>query len=471
MTTQETSIVFKKVGGHNHDGATSTLIDTTKYSLFDYIPAINATNSTARGRYQLNNQILLKNFIVSTIEERVLNPQGITIKANTISAREIIARTITSTEIAANTITADNLTANLVLINNIIRSSNYSDISNTGWAISHTGDAVFNNAVLRGTIFANSGSIGGWTITSTVLGAGNTALYSNGHIYADNANFVGGTIGGWDIDADRIDAGNTILYSNGYIYAEQGNFKGSITGATGTFSGSLSGASITGATGTFSGTVSVSDGTNGIEITTDGFLKGLGGSGVRVKSVGGETGTQLFGNLITTTEYRGNSFQISNRFDCTGAGTVITTVGNRPLILRRDYVASSKFISFVNTDSSSNVGHVAFANTTHVVYETTSDIRLKDNIEEIKNGIETIKKIIPYSFVYKEAPEAETHGFIAQQVWENYPHPVSVGGDNPKDNPWMIDYSRFTPILMAGLRELIQKVEILEDRLNSIDRV
>ena len=169
MTTSENSVIFRRIGGHSHDGVTSSLLDTTKYSLFDFVPGTIAPSSTARGRIQNNNQNLIKNFIIQTVEERVLNPQGIAIRANTITAREI----------ASGTVTANNLSANLVLINNIIRSNNFngtffangalSTSGSTGWAISNTGVAVFSNAILRGEITANSGTIGGWTISSTQL--------------------------------------------------------------------------------------------------------------------------------------------------------------------------------------------------------------------------------------------------------------------------------------------------------------
>jgi hypothetical protein len=94
--------------------------------------------------------------------------------ANTITATHIAANTITADEIAANTITADELVSNVVLVNNIIRSNNFDGTiasngaitvtGNNGWAITHSGQAAFSNASIRGTITSTSGRIGPFTI-------------------------------------------------------------------------------------------------------------------------------------------------------------------------------------------------------------------------------------------------------------------------------------------------------------------
>ena len=144
----EGQVTFKKVQGHSHDGLTSTLIDTSKYSIFDFAVAENGKD-TARKRTQENNVRMLKTFIIDTIEGRVLKPTGIAIQANAITAREIVSGTITANE----------LSSNIVLVNNIIRSNNY--INNTGtyigWAIFSNGTANFNNVNIRGNLATGAG--------------------------------------------------------------------------------------------------------------------------------------------------------------------------------------------------------------------------------------------------------------------------------------------------------------------------
>lgn len=83
------------------------------------------------------------------------------------------------------------------------------------------------NADIDGKVTADSGKIGGWTITSSSLYAGNTYLYSSGRIVASNASISGtinattltcnsGSIGGWAITSSGLFSDYISLYSNGH---------------------------------------------------------------------------------------------------------------------------------------------------------------------------------------------------------------------------------------------------------------
>ena len=126
-----------------------------------------------------------------------------------------------------------------------------------------------------------------------------------------------------------------------------------------------------------------------------------------------------------------------------------------------------------------------------------SDYRMKENIEEITNGIETVKKLKPSKYNIRKSfnPEddgTKHHGFIAHEVQEAIPDIGNIvtgtkdameevfyhdddenipegkkAGDSTgtfTDNPDMqgIDYGHMTPILAAAIKELITKVETLE---------
>jgi hypothetical protein len=209
VVINEGKIIFKRVGGHKHDGLTSSLIDTTKYSMFDFVAAEN-TNDARRSALQRNNKSILKTLIINTIEERVLNPQGIRIQANAITAREIVSGTITANE----------LTSNIVLVNNVIRSNNYNGTiaangaitaaGNAGWVITSAGAAEFANTSIRGEMIANSLNIGSGNTSFHVDTTGNLWLGSTTYdaapfkvskagVLAISAN-TGGTIGGQPID-------------------------------------------------------------------------------------------------------------------------------------------------------------------------------------------------------------------------------------------------------------------------------
>ncbi len=96
-------------------------------------------------------------------------------------------------------------------------------------------------------------------------------------------------------------------------------------------------------------------------------------------------------------------------------------------------------------------------------YNTTSDIRLKENIRPISKGLNDLLKIGVKEYSYKadESKKTET-GFIAQELYEIYPQAVQKGGDDAKTNPWMIDYSKLTPLLVKGIQEQQQEIENLK---------
>lgn len=516
MTTfPENSIIFRKAGGHTHDGAISSLIDVTKYSLFDFIPAVLEVSATARGRYQINNRDVIKNFIVQTIEERVLNPQGIRIRANVITAREV----------AVGTLTSDNFTANLVMVNNIIKSNNFNGvffangvISNsgtTGWAISNTGIAVFSNAILRGNITANSGTVGGWTISTTTISAGSTILYSNGHISVASGSFTG-NINGSSISGGSIDINNGTFSvdSAGVLTASEANISGDISGAiisgssfsggsidinNGTFSvnaagvltassanitGNISGSNITGSTvtvGVFDEGAAV-----GMQLTTSGYIQGSG-TGVKIKDFDGSEGTTLFGNSISTGVL--NTYQLSasdgiNEVNIDPSLNVMmdlsySSLSNTHAAMRIQRSTSSnqaRHMIFAKADGTF-VGSIRYKNNDFntMVFvgdiTGTSDLRLKENIEPLENCLEIVNTMNPISFNFKKSPGIYDIGFIAQELYSTLPVAVEPGGDDPQTEPWSILYSKLIPVSISAIQELSNKIDKLEHRLQILEGV
>ena len=97
------------------------------------------------------------------------------ILANTITANEIFAGTITATEIATGAITANEVASDIITVGDTIASSNFSSGS-AGWQIQASGAsdgvAEFNSLTARGTIHANTGTIGGsggWNIATGLI--------------------------------------------------------------------------------------------------------------------------------------------------------------------------------------------------------------------------------------------------------------------------------------------------------------
>ena len=133
-----------------------------------------------------------------------------------------------------------------------------------------------------------------------------------------------------------------------------------------------------------------------------------------------------------------------------------------------------------------------------------SDYRMKENIVEITNGIETVKKLKPSIYNIRKTfnpndDGKKHHGFVAHEVQEAIPDIGNIvsgtkdameevfyddedenipagkkAGDSTgafTDQPDYqgIDYGHMTPVLAAAIKELITKVETLETKVSTLE--
>lgn len=112
--------------------------------------------------------------------------------------------------------------------------------------------------------------------------------------------------------------------------------------------------------------------------------------------------------------------------------------------------------------NTANVGNVSIT-TTATTYNTSSDYRLKQNIEPMSGGLAKLAQLKPSTFEFIAEPGVKVDGFIAHEVQAIVPQAVT----GVKDGEEMqgIDQSKLVPILVAALQELSAKVAALEARL------
>lgn len=101
---------------------------------------------------------------------------------------------------------------------------------------------------------------------------------------------------------------------------------------------------------------------------------------------------------------------------------------------------------------------------TQVIYNTTSDANLKERERDVPPDQvgRIIDNITPKYFRWKarrRGNDDEHLGLMAQDVYPFFPDAVTPGRD---DKPWMIDYSKLVPLLLAELKALRQRVAELE---------
>ena len=119
-----------------------------------------------------------------------------------------------------------------------------------------------------------------------------------------------------------------------------------------------------------------------------------------------------------------------------------------------------------------------------VQFNTGSDYRLKENVTSISDGITRVKQLIPRKFNWIiDESNTPVDGFLAHEVSSIVPEAVNgtkdavateedvnSGLSQKVGDPihQMIDHSKLVPLLAAGLKEAISKIEILETEVAAL---
>jgi hypothetical protein len=154
----------------------------------------------------------------------------------------------------------------------------------------------------------------------------------------------------------------------------------------------------------------------------------------------------------TSTSLGGARFSVEHPTDCIGLN--LTGDGNQRYLLY--FLYNGTTMGSVRGDANG------------VTYFTTSDRRLKDNIETITDGTDKLMAMNPVTHTWKADSEAPpVHGFIAQEMKEIVPEAVSK--DTDPDEMMSMDYGRITPVIVAALQEANKKIMELENRINELE--
>jgi hypothetical protein len=150
----------------------------------------------------------------------------------TITNAKIANLAVDNAKIAS--LSATKITAGAIGVGSYIQSTAFT-AGSAGWKINADGTAELANAVVRGGVYATYGSIGGITIASNAVRAGQTAYDTGTGFYlGSNGTFsIGNSAGA------KLTWNGTTLGVVGDITGSSGTFTGSITGASGTFSGTI----------------------------------------------------------------------------------------------------------------------------------------------------------------------------------------------------------------------------------------
>jgi hypothetical protein len=476
----ESGVVFFSAGGHDHDGQNSTIINTSKYSIFDFSFGLVGTNQD-RLNTQTINQNGFKNYIIQTVNESVLEPAGVVLQDNIINSRNIIAGSITSTEIAANTITGNNIAAQTITGNNIV--------SNTITSTQIAANTITGNNIAAGTITADKLSVG-------AIDAGSvTIIYPNsvptGDFWSNTGSFrLGGTAGiNYTPGSGDITFGSNITI-NGSVTST-----GTITG------GNVSGVKLSGSTGEIGGWDILSTRLDGGASTlySNGTIQGdlfrTGSSGARI-----EMGDGAGVNNEVYMYYSSTGYVSIRAFGTSGTMRVSTpsTYDFEGARFRCGEEASFGGdiypVSAGNCGTSSDPWDAVYATNTTI---QSSDERLKTDIKDIPLGLDFINELNPVSYKWKEVrlpntkedkqafsdndtplpirtrPGVREHYGLIAQEFKNTMDQFNIDNfagwclENPEDpqSKQMLGYVELIPVLIKAVQELSNKLDALEEKI------
>ena len=98
--------------------------------------------------------------------------------------------------------------------------------------------------------------------------------------------------------------------------------------------------------------------------------------------------------------------------------------------------------------------------TTATAFNTSSDYRLKQNVEPMVGGLAKLAALSPKTFEFKSEPSVKVDGFIAHEVQAVVP--IAVTGEKDGTEMQGMDNSKLVPVLVAAVQELAAKVAVLE---------
>lgn len=383
-----------------------------------------------------------------TIDASVITVSNINagnISTGTLSADRIAAASITGTKIAAGTITASNITAGTITASQIAAST-------------ITGSLIAAATITASNIAAN-------TITASQIAAGTITAtqISSSYVYAGtiNANQINaGTLTGFLIQTSSSTTAVTLDGSTNSMYFKYlGTVYGHILPAS---SGSVM---------IHYGATATPGGSAYPQFYVGGSAVYMAQSSTRYALID-SSGLAVSGDIaLSVGAFWTGTFSSSSTDTTAGtyisqSGAIIARRNNQIAFFANRYNATGTAEMIRLVYNGADAGGIQTSSAGSPSFRTTSDYRLKNNIQDYTGASNIIKSLRVRSYEMNNNPGKTEIGFIAHEYAETVPDMVNgvKDGIDADGNPeyQSISTTNLIPYIVGALKEALLRIETLE---------
>jgi hypothetical protein len=122
----------------------------------------------------------------------------------------------------------------------------------------------------------------------------------------------------------------------------------------------------------------------------------------------------------------------------------------------------SQFYRLVAEILGGSGNRAVYSDSNGVLTNSSSDVTLKKNVENITYGLNSIMALRPilFNWIPENLGEQKEIGFIAQEVQELIPEVIGINNDKTLS----LDYPKLTAVLVKAIQELKAEIDILKAR-------
>ncbi len=147
--------------------------------------------------------------------------------------------------------------------------------------------------------------------------------------------------------------------------------------------------------------------------------------------------------------------------------SVVQTASNHSCYSARHTLGNGEsFHRFINTTNSAVIGTITNNGNTATAYNTTSDYRLKEDVQPMTGALARVAALNPVIYKWKATGEAG-EGFIAHELQEVVPHCVTGEKDAVDENGNPVYQGIDTSFLVATLTAAIQEQQAIIEQLKA----